>query len=86
MLRCIEMYSFVGDIVLDPFLGSGTTAIAAKMCGRHWIGFDLNSFSGGFSSAGLAFMSSVKGYFCEPYLAMDEQKIILFIGHPEYLL
>ncbi len=31
-----------GGVVLDPFLGSGTTAIAAKRCGRHFVGFELN--------------------------------------------
>jgi site-specific DNA-methyltransferase (adenine-specific) len=32
-----------GGIVLDPFMGSGTTAVAAKRCGRHFVGFELNS-------------------------------------------
>lgn len=40
--RCIEFYSFTGDIVLDPFMGSGSTAIAAIKCGRNYIGFDTN--------------------------------------------
>lgn len=31
-----------GGIVLDPFMGSGTTAIAARRCGRHFVGFELN--------------------------------------------
>ncbi len=40
--RLINLYSYVGDIVLDPFLGSGTTALAAKQTERHYIGYDIN--------------------------------------------
>ena len=38
--RCIE--STTGDIILDPFLGSGSTAIAAETCNRNWIGIDVS--------------------------------------------
>ncbi|MBC7327853.1 thermonuclease family protein [bacterium] len=40
--RLIKMFSFVGDTVLDPFLGSGTTSLAARKLGRHSIGYEIN--------------------------------------------
>ena len=39
--RIVRMYSFVGDRVLDPFAGSGTTVIAAEKWGREGIGFEI---------------------------------------------
>jgi DNA modification methylase len=39
--RLVRMFSFVGDTVLDPFMGSGTTNIAAARWGRHSIGIDV---------------------------------------------
>lgn len=39
--RVIKLYTNPGDIVLDPFIGSGTTAIAAIECNRHFIGFEM---------------------------------------------
>lgn len=39
--RLIELYSFRGDVVLDPFCGSGTTCLAALGLGRHYVGYDV---------------------------------------------
>ncbi len=39
--RLIQLYTFVGDVVLDPFCGSGTTCLSALKSGRHYIGYDI---------------------------------------------
>ena len=39
---CIKAGTKEGDVVLDPFMGSGTTANVAKRLGREWIGIELN--------------------------------------------
>ena len=40
--RLINLYSYEGDVVLDPFCGSGTTCLAALQNNRHYIGYDIN--------------------------------------------
>lgn len=39
--RLIELYTFRGDVVLDPFCGSGTTCLAAARLGRHFVGYEV---------------------------------------------
>lgn len=41
--RLIDLYSYRDDIVLDPFIGSGSTALAARATDRHYIGYEINA-------------------------------------------
>ena len=41
-LQCLKHFSKEGDLVLDPFMGSGTTARACEKLNRRWIGFEIN--------------------------------------------
>lgn len=41
--RCIKMFSYVGDLVLDPFSGAGTTAVVSKKLKRNFIGFEISN-------------------------------------------
>jgi DNA modification methylase len=40
--RLIELYTYRGDLVLDPFVGSGSAAVAAAKSGRYYVGYDLD--------------------------------------------
>ncbi len=40
--RCIKLFSYVGDVVLDPFCGSGTTMIESYLNKRQFIGIELD--------------------------------------------
>jgi len=42
-LECLKHFSKEGDLVLDPFMGSGTTGRACEKMGRRWIGFEINA-------------------------------------------
>jgi DNA modification methylase len=41
--RLVQLYSFKGEVVLDPFMGSGQTALAALKAIRHYIGYEINA-------------------------------------------
>ena len=40
--RLMQLYTYSNEVVLDPFMGSGQTALAALKSGRHYVGFELN--------------------------------------------
>jgi modification methylase len=40
--RLIQLYTFAGEVVLDPFMGSGQTALAALKAGRRYVGYEVN--------------------------------------------
>jgi site-specific DNA-methyltransferase (adenine-specific) len=40
--RLIELYTFAGELVLDPFMGAGSSAVAAVRTGRHFVGYDTD--------------------------------------------
>ena len=42
VMKCIDYSPRPGDLILDPFMGNGTTAVAAKSSFRHYVGFELN--------------------------------------------
>jgi site-specific DNA-methyltransferase (adenine-specific) len=51
--RCMKLFSYRNDLVLDTFIGSGTTAVVAKKLGRRYIGFDISKEYCGLAEANL---------------------------------
>ncbi len=41
--RLVQLYTYAEEVVLDPFMGSGQTALAARKAGRHYVGYEINA-------------------------------------------
>jgi DNA modification methylase len=68
--RLIKMFSFPEETVLDPFMGSGTTALAAKKLGRNSVGYEINPQINGQATDYLK--NKLRGQ--RVFLKYDEQK------------
>ncbi len=66
--RLIKMFSFVGETVLDPFCGSGTTSLAAKNLGRNSIGYEINK----------EFAPIIREKLCSKKLSIDDNSKVSF--------
>ena len=68
--RLIQLYSYAGEIVLDPFMGSGQTALAALKAGRRYVGYETNAAyvkraQGADCRAGIIFLMDIKAQLTE---------------------
>jgi len=68
--RLIRMFSFVGDTVLDPFMGTGTTSVAAARCGRNSIGCEVDPHY--FKMAGRRIRDETTGLFSAVRIEVQE--------------
>lgn len=68
--RLIRMFSFVGDTVLDPFMGTGTTALAAARCGRHSINVEIDETYLSFAAARL--QRELSTLFASPVVVKEQ--------------
>jgi DNA modification methylase len=69
--RLIRMFSFAGDVVVDPFSGSGTNAIAAARTGRHSVGFEISNKYHHMSVS--RFYRETGGLFWQPQVIQREE-------------
>ncbi|HHL38978.1 MAG TPA: site-specific DNA-methyltransferase [Deltaproteobacteria bacterium] len=67
--RLVRMFSFVGDTVLDPFMGTGTTNVAAAMWGRNSIGVEVDAHY--FEMARKRFLAETHGLFARSSLICE---------------
>ncbi|MBI2183932.1 MAG: site-specific DNA-methyltransferase [Thaumarchaeota archaeon] len=74
IIRCIDFTTRPGHLVLDPFMGNGTTAVAAKGTFRHYLGFELNKTMRDVIDANVG---SVRlGQFYIPYVERPDELVL----------
>lgn len=82
--RIIEISTDPGDVVLDPFCGSGTTLVASKMMGRHFIGIDISAEAVQLSNERLQDLvkteSAVLKHGRTSYINADEKSLSIIAG------
>ena len=67
--RLIKMFSFIGDLILDPFLGSGTTSVAALEVLRNSIGYEINK----------EYLNTIKNRLAENTGIFEKDNIVEFV-------
>ncbi|MBD3404868.1 MAG: site-specific DNA-methyltransferase [Candidatus Lokiarchaeota archaeon] len=74
VMKCIDFASRPGSIVLDPFMGNGTTAVVAKKSFRHFIGFEKNPLLQPIIEQGLQFVDVGQDYipYCKRIPSIEE--------------
>lgn len=77
--RLVRMFSFVGDVVLDPFMGSGTTSIAAANYGRNSIGIEVDEEY--FEYASMRISRETQDLFGGVSIVMERGKCEELAGH-----
>ena len=68
--RLIKMFSFAGETVFDPFVGSGTTSLAAKHLGRNSIGYEINR----------SFAPIIRNKLCDSQISFNEEESCVFFS------
>ena len=68
--RLVRMFSFVGDTVLDPFVGTGSTMIACSLAGRNSIGVDIDEAY--LALAQRRFQEQASGFFSKALLSVED--------------
>jgi modification methylase len=72
--RLVRMFSFAGDVVLDPFVGTGTTSVAALSCGRNSIGIDVEPRYLRMAHKRLREFASAQHLFGAPFAKIDREE------------